>query len=425
MLAILNQLRVGVIIVNGDDRIVFVSRAAERLFDSDHGEALGLRWQDALSLGAGTRDRLLEMLSLPDSERKGMAVQWYSDSRRRFRMEIEIADDPHDPANRIFYFYDVSEVADLHRQLNDRVQFHGLCGQSDSMQSVYNEIRVVARGDASVLVEGETGTGKELVARAIHFSSARRDKPFLAINCAGLSESLLGSQLFGHRKGSFTGAVADQVGLFEAAHGGTLFLDEVGDIPLPIQSSLLRVLQEKEVTRLGETRPRKIDVRIVAATHRDLNKEVAEGSFRDDLFYRICATRISLPPLRERPEDIPALVAEFLRRASETSEEPEPMLAAGTLTLLRAYRWPGNVRELKSVVESALIHSDGKIIQPVDLPPEIAGSAHGAARRPPLGEKERILLALKRSEGNRSEAARQLGISRATLYRAMARLDLS
>ncbi len=423
MLAILNQLRVGVVIINKEGRIIFVSKAGEHLFDRDQGEVLGQPWQDVLALGNGTQTRLQELLNLPSLERRGLAVQWYSEANRRFWMEIEVSDDPHDPSNRIFYFYDVSEVADLRSRLKDAIQFEGLYGQSRVMQAVYREIRIVAPGDTTVLIEGETGTGKELVARAIHRVSARKEKPLLALNCAGLSESLLGSQLFGHRRGAFTGAVADQVGLFEAAHGGTLFLDEVGDIPLPIQSSLLRVLQEKEITRLGETRPRKVDVRIVAATHRDLNREVAQGNFRNDLFFRLCVARILLPPLRERLEDLPILVGAFLKQVCESSNQPEAELAAETLAILRTYNWPGNVRELKSVIESALLHSDGRVIQPFDLPQEFRGTAHEICRQKPLEEREQIQAALKRANGNRSEAARLLGLSRATLYRRLAQLD--
>ncbi len=424
MLAILNQLRVGVVITNGEGCIIFISKAAEHLFDRGQTEALGRSWKDVLPFEDSTRKRLEELLNLSSLERTGLAVQWHSEMRRRTWMEIEIADDPHDPSNRIFYFYDVSEVADLRAQLKETVRFQGLQGQSRVMQAVFREIQVVAPGDATVLIEGETGTGKELVARAIHCTSARQGKPFLAINCAGLSESLLGSQLFGHKRGAFTGAIADQVGLFEAAHGGTLFLDEIGDIPLPIQSSLLRVLEEKEIMRLGETRPRKVDVRIVAATHRDLGQEVAQGRFRQDLFYRICVARITLPPLRDRLEDMPILVDEILKESCAALNLPQPVMAADTMAVLKACRWPGNVRELKSAIESAVIHSDGRIIQPLDLPPEIIRPAYKMNPQGSNDERELILSALRRADGNRSNAARLLGISRATLYRAMTRLNL-
>ena len=229
---------------------------------------------------------------------------------------MDVKDDPRDARGKIFFLYDVTEVHDLRRLLDERAQFHDLLGKSKAMQLVYQQIRDVARVDSTVLIEGETGTGKELVARAIHSSSHRKDKPFVAVNCAGLTESLLSSQLFGHKRGAFTGAIEDHQGLFEAANGGTLLLDEIGDIPMTVQNQLLRVLQEREIVRLGESRPRKIDVRVLAATHRSLSDEAAKGNFRSDLFYRIRVARISLPPLRDRREDIPLLAASFLAQFS-------------------------------------------------------------------------------------------------------------
>jgi transcriptional regulator with PAS, ATPase and Fis domain len=275
-----------------------------------------------------------------------------------------------------------------------------------------------------VLVEGETGTGKELVARAIHYSSGRKAKPFLAVNCAGLTESLLSSHLFGHRRGSFTGAVADQLGMFEAANGGTLFLDEIGDIPIALQTSLLRVLQEKEITRLGETQPRRIDVRIIAASHRDLSDEVASGQFREDLFYRIRVTSIWIPPLRDRLEDVPLLVAWFLGQIRAFKGLPVTEVSSEAMKILMEYKWPGNVRELKSAIESAVIHSNGSVIVPTDLPAEVLGlsSLHSTEIHPE--ERTRVLEALNRVNGNRTAAARLLGVSRATLYRTMARLEI-
>jgi DNA-binding NtrC family response regulator len=339
-------------------------------------------------------------------------------------MEIDVRDDLMDPDNRILFFYDVSEVADLRNALGEGTGVHGLCGQSKAMQRVYKAIRSVARVDTTVLIEGETGTGKELVARAIHYGGHRKAEAFLAINCAGLTESLLTSQLFGHKRGSFTGALTDQVGLFEAAHRGTLFLDEVGDIPLSIQSSLLRVLQEKEITRIGEAQPRKVDVRIIAATHRDLGREVIAGNFRQDLFYRIRVATVELPPLRERPEDIDVLVAWLLGQTSLSMGLPEPQISSEAMDTLRAYRWPGNVRELRSALESALIQSNGPIIRSRDLPAEVIGSASDSRSGIRTDERIRLLEALARVNGNRTAAARLLQMSRATFYRSLARLNI-
>jgi DNA-binding NtrC family response regulator len=296
------------------------------------------------------------------------------------------------------------------------------------MQQVYQQIRDVARVDSTVLIDGETGTGKELVARAIHAASHRKDKPFVAVNCAGLTESILSSQLFGHKRGAFTGAIEDHQGLFEAANDGTLLLDEIGDIPITVQNQLLRVLQEREIVRLGETRPRKIDVRVLAATHRNLSDEVAKGNFRADLFYRIRVARIAVPPLRERREDIPLLAASFLAQFSVAGGKQVTEMSHEVVRLLMDYDWPGNVRELRSAIEFAVIRCRGSAIQPDDLPPEIIEPADFASSIPgdPLSdEKARFLEALNRSRGNRALAARLLGISRATLYRRLADFNIN
>ncbi len=319
------------------------------------------------------------------------------------------------------------EVRKLRRALDGRHQFADLLGKSTMMQRIFQLIREVSRVDATVLIEGETGTGKELVARAIHAHSHRSAGPFITVNCAGLTESLVGSQLFGHRKGAFTGAVETQQGLFEAANGGTLFLDEIGDVPLSIQTSLLRVLQEREVTRLGESKPRKVDVRVLAATHHDLAHDAEQGSFRPDLLYRIRVARLPLPPLRARREDIPLLAGAFLEQCRTTTGTPVETIAPEAMACLVEYSWPGNVRELKSAIEYAVIHSHPPSINKSDLPPEITQLAQAGAS--PVStegsEKNRILVALQRTQGNRKEAAKILGMSRATFYRHLAQLGIS
>lgn len=299
--------------------------------------------------------------------------------------------------------------------------FEGLFSSEPSMRQVFDLVERVAATEVPVTILGETGTGKELVARAIHLSSHRRDRPFVALNCAGLTDSLLGSQLFGHTRGAFTGAIADHKGLFEAANGGTLFLDEIGDIPLNVQTSLLRVLQEREIVRLGECKPRKIDVRVLAATHHNLSDEAAKGTFRADLLYRIRVARIELPPLCERREDIPLLVASFLGQGSVQE------VSADAVRFLLAYPWPGNVRELKSAITFATIRCKGSVIEPVHLPAEIVSPAplHAAVGNNGGDERPRILAALAVAKGNRPAAARLLGISRATLYRRLANLGIS
>ena len=254
----------------------------------------------------------------------------------------------------------------------------------------------------------------------------------IVMTCAGLTESLLQSQLFGHRKGAFTGAVGDQQGFFEAAAGGTILLDEIGDIPPSLQSALLRVLQEREVMRIGDSRARKVDVRILLATHRDLAVEVAAGRFRQDLLYRIRAARVTVPPLRERSEDIPTLAALFLSQLRFSSERPRIELSDAAMRALAAYSWPGNVRELKGALEFAAIASKSGEIGVQDLPPELAARTPAAGSVAPTptapastgDERQRILQALGATDGSRARAARLLGISRATLYRRLAELGI-
>jgi DNA-binding NtrC family response regulator len=299
-------------------------------------------------------------------------------------------------------------------------------GKSEVMQDVYTLIQEVSQVDWTVLIEGETGTGKELTARAIHSASHRRDRPFVAVNCAGLADSLLTSQLFGHRRGAFTGAVEDHQGVFEAAHGGILFLDEVGDISKNMQTSLLRVLEETQITRLGETKPRKVDVRVLAATHRNLTEEVKRGNFRPDLLYRLRIARITLPPLGKRREDIPLLCETFLGQSRAATGKTVETLSDEALRTLLQYDWPGNVRELKSAVDYATLHCKGAVIVAEDLPPEIRSPEPGlpAAAQEPLDERQRILAALKQAEGSRTRAARLLGMSRATFYRRLEKLKI-
>jgi PAS domain S-box-containing protein len=332
---------------------------------------------------------------------------------------------------------DLSERDAAEKQLKsleielERSRFGQMIGGSSAMRRLYQTIDDVARGDWTVLVEGETGVGKELVARAIHAASANRSGSFVAVNCAGLTESLLDSQLFGHRRGAFSGAVRDQEGFFEAADGGTIFLDEIGDISQGAQTSLLRVLQEGEIVRIGDTKPKKIHVRVIAATNRDLSSEVSAGRFRTDLFYRLRVARAVVPPLRERRDDIRLLAEAFLAEARITTPKTIGGFAPSAMKLLRDYSWPGNVRELRSAVDYAVMHCKNDSICARDLPPEILGSGarDPAAKEPDRLDTEdtlrgRILDTLDRSGGNRTRAAELLGISRATLYRRLKALNL-
>jgi DNA-binding NtrC family response regulator/ligand-binding sensor domain-containing protein/PAS domain-containing protein len=429
LLSLLNELRVGAITTDRDGRVVFVSETAAPLVAAS-GAPDRSSWAESLPIDAGDRDTLREMARQPSQRRVKVPVRMNGAGGRHYWMEIDVKDDPRDPAAKIVFLYDVSEVYDLRRLLDDRTMSAGIVGQSAPVQLLHRQIRDVSRVDTTVLVEGETGAGKELVARAIHDASVRRSRPFVPVNCAGLTESLLASQLFGHRRGAFTGANDDHVGLFESANQGTLFLDEIGDIPPTVQMSLLRVLQEREITRLGDSRPRKIDVRVIAATHRDLAAEVAAGRFRQDLLYRIRVARIVVPSLRDHRQDIPLLVAWFLGQARTATGKAIHDVTSDVMDTLMRHPWPGNVRELKSAIDSAAIGARGAVIQLSDLPPEILDAGDRRPAGEPVAivfagsEREQIEAAIARAGGNRAAAARLLGVSRATFYRRLRMLGI-
>ncbi len=321
--------------------------------------------------------------------------------------------------------------------------FHNLVGRSAAMRAVYRLLEKAAQTDATVLLLGETGTGKELAARAIHYHSARKERRFVPVNCGALPGELVESELFGHAKGAFTGAATAKRGLFEEAEGGTIFLDEIGELPLPVQVKLNRVLQERELRRVGDNAPVRIDVRAVAATHRDLREEVKAGRFREDLFYRLNVFPIALPPLRERADDVPLLAAHFLEKHARALRRTLRGFAPDALRRLVAHGWPGNVRELENTVERAVAVAGGEEILVEDLPPEIALAA--AAPAAPAGElgglaalpykdavaeardrasREYLVAILKEFGGNVTRAAERAGMERESLHRLLRRYGL-
>ncbi len=312
----------------------------------------------------------------------------------------------------------IEENLSLRQRLEDRYRFENIIAKSPEMQRVIEVIKVVARSNATVLITGDSGTGKELVARAIHSQSHRRDKPFVAVSCAALPESLLESELFGHEKGSFTGAYAQKKGKFEFANRGTLFLDEIGEMSANIQVHLLRVLEEKAFTRVGGNEEIKVDVRIISATNKDLKKAVARGEFREDLYYRLNVVTIDLPPLRERREDIPLLAEHFLNKFALENQKEVAGFSPEAREFLLRYDWPGNVRELENAIERAVILAKNSLIEVADLPDQSWSLARSALQGKSLKEMEKnhILNVLSETGGNYSQAARILGISRMTLY---------
>ncbi len=321
------------------------------------------------------------------------------------------------------------EVNQLRTEVKSAFGFEGIVGVSEEMHQVLTILPRVAQIDSTVLVTGESGTGKELIARAIHAASRRPHGPFVSVSCAALPENLLESELFGHVKGAFTGAIAARKGLLEEARGGTFFLDEIGEAPLPIQVKLLRVLEDRSIRRLGDNRSFQVDVRMVAATNRDLQSAMREKLFREDLFYRLNVVPIHVPPLRERGGDIPPLVAHFIEKYHGKIKKQVSGVSPQAMTLLMAYRWPGNVRELENVIQRMMVVAKGDTLDVQDFPPEISGKQ--APRDRPkdmkditresagLAEKNLILDALSKTGGNVTQAARSLGISRVTLQKKM------
>jgi DNA-binding NtrC family response regulator len=346
------------------------------------------------------------------------------------------------------------EVRKLHERLDEKFSFEGVVGHSAALRDLIDKVRLVAPSKATILLEGESGTGKELIAQAVHQSSQRSRGPFVPVHCAALSENLLESELFGHERGAFTGATERRIGRFESADGGTLFLDEIGEITASTQVKLLRFLETRAIERVGGSKPVTLDVRLVAATNRNLERMVAEGKFREDLFFRLNVVRLLMPPLRERPDDIPLLLAHYLKFFAKENNTPPPQLEPGALRTLCAYRWPGNIRELRNFCENAVVMHRGAKLTEYDLDPRYRGAtplaasgmaapagsgggaspaalpAPGAALALPgpagaslsVEQNERHLLreALLKARGNRTRAAQLMGISRRTLHRKLA-----
>jgi len=327
-----------------------------------------------------------------------------------------------------------AEVTQLHERLDEKFNFAGIIGNSDRLKAVIDQVKLVAPSRATILIEGESGTGKELIAQAIHQASPRAREPFIAVHCAALSENLLESEIFGHERGAFTGAAERRIGRFESANGGTLFLDEISEISPATQVKLLRFLETKSIERVGGQKPIELDVRLVAATNRDLERMAKEGKFREDLFFRLNVVRFVLPPLRDRPDDIPLLLAHYLKIFSEENGSPLVTLELGALRTLQSYRWPGNIRELRNFCENVVVTRRGGSLTEYDLDakyraiPAAAGasgdSADAAAGNHHLSveENEKRLLreALIKARGNRTLAAEFMGISRRTLHRKLA-----
>jgi len=416
-----------VYLVDAEARILFWSRGAERLLGFGHEEVLGqpcrnaIRCEDSRPVcgiaehGTIQGDAIELEHALGGKVRVRRSARAFFDATGQFAGAIEVLW----PESGALPFQPA-------RQKDEKVEvFHGLITRDPALQQAFRIIRNVAETEATVLIRGESGTGKELVARALHAESHRRERPFLAVNCAALTPTLLESELFGHVRGAFTGAVKDHAGLFQRADGGTLFLDEVAELPLELQAKLLRVLQERDFIPVGGDRPIRVDVRIIAATHRSLREQVRNGRFREDLMYRLRVVPIFLPPLRERRQDVSLLLWHNIDRHNARGQRRIARIEPEAMRVLLDHSWPGNVRELQNVVEYAFAVGRGETLRLEDLPPEFreerppAAEKAGAVAPQPakMDEAERIRNALAAADGKIDRAAKLLGMSRATFWR--------
>ena len=436
----------GLLVVDPDGVIITVNRTLETLLGYDRSELIGqgcgiLNCDTCGGIRAKGRGKYCSLFARGSLRRLRCSIQRKDGGVVNVLKNASVlTDEAGKVIGGVETLTDLTELLDreqtissLRRALDEKRGFHGMIGDSPAMQAVFDLIDSAAQSDAPVVIYGESGTGKELVAGAIHRAGPRHDGPFIKVNCAALNASLLESELFGHVKGAFTGADRNRIGRFEAASGGSLFLDEIGDIPPSIQVKLLRVLQEKEIERVGDHRPVAIDTRIIAATHRDLKAMTAEGEFREDLYYRIGVIPIHLPPLRERPADIPLLINAFIGRLRLKTGKSITGMKNEAFAALEAYGWPGNVRELINAIEYAFVLCHKGQIGLGHLPRGITGRA--PRPEPPLrptgltewpaDERRRLLLALDEANGNKAEAARAMGISRVTLYKRLKKHGIS
>ena len=442
--ALLATVPCAVFIVDIGNTIIFWNKSAEELTQYTTDEVVGstcdmLRVNICTNQDPAVRKTFCPLLSGEDGgevecelrKKDGAIVPIMRKSR-------PVYDDKGILIGAIEAFIDVSlikkarnEIRILKHEIAKMGQYGDLIGSSKQMQQLYEMIGTIAKTDASVVIGGETGTGKEVVARTLHAESNRSENIFLAVNCGALPETLLEAELFGHKQGAFTGAVSDRAGCFETASGGTLFLDEIGEMSISSQVKLLRVLQENEITRVGDTLPRSVDVRIIAASNKDLGKLIKTGQFREDLYYRLQVVGIVVPPLRERRDDIQDLISYFITQFNEKYNKHIEGCSPKAMDLLLQHHWPGNVRELEHAIEHAFVVSTDKekVVTMVSLPPELSHQEEKAAsekqvQRIDIDERTQVQNALEEAEGNKSQTARILGITRAGLYKKIRRLGL-
>jgi PAS domain S-box-containing protein len=424
--AIFASVKDGIVTVDPELRIIEANKSTEDICGIAVKEIAGKTFSQCLNQCSKSCSEVLRQ-----TLEKKMTIKEYRiecGHQQRHQQTVSVTSSPlQDPEGKfmgaVLVIRDITLLRDLERELRERNQFQSIIGRSKKMQDIYRLLEDLANLETTVLITGESGTGKELVARALHYSGERAFQPFVTVNCSALAESLLESELFGHVKGAFTGAIKDKQGRFQAANGGTILLDEIGDISPLIQLKLLRVLQEKVIERVGESTPQKVDVRVIACTNKDLKEKVKRGEFRQDLYYRLKVVEVPLPPLWDRLEDLPLLVDHFCRSFNERFKKNIEGISSEVLSRFMNYPWPGNVRELEHVMEHAFVLCHGPVITHEHLPSEIGNSektekitiSKTHAKEPKQAQE--ILDALNKTDWNKAKAARILGIGRRTIYR--------
>ncbi|MFH1314317.1 MAG: sigma 54-interacting transcriptional regulator [Candidatus Eisenbacteria bacterium] len=432
--AIINSIADGVFTLSTDMTLTSFNKSAEAITGYSAEEVLGKPCKNIFrSKGC---DQICPVRQMLVSGRPVTGVEMEMTTKNGVKVPVSMStavlrDETGDVIGAVETFRDLSTVKTLTEELRGKYSFRNIIGKSHKMRDVYQLIKSVAPTNVTVLIQGNTGTGKELVARAIHYESPRADKPFVVVNCAALPETLLESELFGHVRGAFTGAIADRKGRFERADGGTVFLDEIAEVSPAIQVKLLRVLETKQFERVGDSQTKGVDVRLVSATNRNLKELIGRGEFREDLYYRINVVAINLPPLRERDEDIPLLVDHFVEKLNADTGKHVRQVSQGAMDVLIDHVWPGNVRELENAIGHAFVHCRGDTILPEHLPRELVEvtphAASGMASAGSIEEMEKAAVTdmLKRCKGNRSQAARRLGIGRSSLWRKIKKYGLT
>ena len=430
---ILDSISEGVFTVDMDWRITSFNRAAEEITGIQREKAIGRHCRDILRADVCESDCTLGSTMESGKPIMNKVVHIIDDQGKKRAVAISTAllkDSSGEIIGGVETFRDMSMIEQLRKEIDGRYSCEDIISQSHKMQNIFAVLPNIAESNTTVLIEGESGTGKELFARAIHNLSFRKDKPFVAVNCASLPDTLLESELFGYKAGAFTDAKKDKPGRFALAQGGTIFLDEIGDISSAVQVRLLRVLQEKTYEPVGGVSPVKADVRIITATNKKLDQLVQQGKFRDDLYYRVNVMKLELPPLRDRKEDIPLLVDHFISRFNSLHNKNICCITNEVTAILLAYDYPGNVRELENIIEHCFVLCEGEIIEAKHLPasvrPALKANRSEDSEPTTIKQMEIILItqALRRNEGNKTATAKQLGINKSTLFRKMKAFDI-